>query len=273
MKKSTIIILFVLAGIPIVWFSFGLFWGLVFKKPVYDTAAATRHREAYVLNFGTCADYPPMEYYQEGTLTGFEIELVKLIGKKLGKEIGFEDMAFGPLQVALEKRFIDALVAAFGVTPESRKKFDFTIPHYIERMVFLHKKSDLITTLEELSRKKIIYQLSGRLKKCLEENIPEAELISTDRIDVAVEMFKAGHGECVFMDVFVADVYCVNNPNWTYFVLDSLKVSDGIAIAVPKGSPLRNEINRALKELDSDGVLQSLRKKWELEIDWNLANE
>jgi polar amino acid transport system substrate-binding protein len=232
-----------------------------------------------VLKFGTCADYPPMEYYQGGDLTGFEIELVKLIGEKLGKkeklekEIRFEDMAFGPLQVALEKEFIQALVAAFGVTPEGREKFDFTIPYYIERMVFLHKKSDPITTLEELSKKKIIYQLSGRLKKCLEENIPQAELISTDRIDVAVEMFKAGHGDCVFMDVFVADIYCKNNPQWTYFVLDSLKISDGIAIAVRKGSPLKEQFNKVLKEMETSGELQALRKKWKLEVAWELADE
>jgi polar amino acid transport system substrate-binding protein len=182
-------------------------------------------------------------------------------------------MAFGPLQVALEKGFIDAFVAAYGVTSEGREKFDFTIPYYIERMVFLHKKDTPITNLAELSKKKIIYQLSGPAKKCLEENIPEAELISVDRIDVAMEMFKAGHGDCAYMDVFVADGYCEGNPQWTYLALDSLKVSDGTAIVLPKGSPLRAEINKILKAMEASGELQALRNKWKLEAAWELPNE
>jgi polar amino acid transport system substrate-binding protein len=140
-------------------------------------------------------------------------------------------------------------------------------------MVFLHRKDDPITSLAELSKKKIIYQLSGPAKKSLEENIPEAELISVDRIDVAIEMFKAGHGNCAYMDVFVADAYCEENPQWTYFVLDSLKVSDGIAIVLPKGSPLRAEINKVLKAMEASGELQELRKKWRLEAAWELPNE
>ncbi|MDR0740544.1 MAG: ABC transporter substrate-binding protein [Puniceicoccales bacterium] len=262
MKKLTIVVLSILMGMLMIWF---------YHKSSNEGLVVGKEKN--VICFGTCADYPPMEYYRDGTLTGFEIELAKLIGQKLKKGIVLEDMAFGPLQIALGKGFIEAFVAAFGVTPEGRDKFDFTIPYYIERMVFLHKKGDPITRLEELSRKKIIYQLSGRIKKTLEENIPEAELISVDRIDVAMEMFKAGHGDCVYMDVFVADVYCEENPQWTYLVLDSLKVSDGIAIVLPKGSPLRVEINRVLKALEASGELQALRKKWKLEAAWKLPNE
>jgi polar amino acid transport system substrate-binding protein len=262
MKKFTIIALSILVGVLVIWF----------YRPSSKRDYVVK-KEKNVLCFGTCADYPPMEYYQDETITGFEIELTKLIGQKLKKGIVFEDMAFGPLQVALEKGLIDAFVAAFGVTPEGRKKFDFTIPYYIERMVFLHKKSDPITNLKELSRKKIIYQLSGPAKESLEANIPEAELVSVDRIDVAMEMFKAGHGDCVYMDVFVADGYCEENPQWTYLVLDALKVSDGIAIVLPKGSPLRAEINKILKELEASGALQALREKWKLETAWQLPNE
>jgi ABC-type amino acid transport substrate-binding protein len=261
MKKSVTAVLSILLGA----------WGVWFCLKPSDIGRATG--EKTVLRLGTCADYPPMEYYHGQTLTGFEIELVKLIGERLGKKIEFEDMAFGPLQVALEKGLVDAFVAAFGVRPEGRKKFDFTLPYYIEKLVFLHRKSDPIANLEELSKKKIIYQLSNQMKKCLEENIPKADLVSTDRIDAAVEMFKAGHGDCVYMDVFVADAYCEKNPEWTYFVLDSLKISDGIAIVLPKGSPLRVELNKVLEAIDASGELQALRKKWKLETAWELPHE
>ncbi|MDR3317401.1 MAG: transporter substrate-binding domain-containing protein, partial [Puniceicoccales bacterium] len=109
-------------------------------------------KDSDIIKFGTCADYPPMEYYKEDVLTGFEVELAKLIAEKLGKKAAFEDMAFASLPTALKKKFIDAIIAAFGVTKESRQKFDFSIPYYPEVMVFMHKESDSITTKEHLSK-------------------------------------------------------------------------------------------------------------------------
>ncbi|MDR0418566.1 MAG: ABC transporter substrate-binding protein [Puniceicoccales bacterium] len=262
MKKFIIVVLPILVGSLIVW--------LCCKS--FDVNCITK-KEKNVLCFGTCADYPPMEYYRDGVLVGFEIELVKSIAKELGKEIVFEDMAFSSLQVALEKGFLDAFVAAFGITSEGREKFDFTLPYYIEGLVLLHKKSSPIASPQDLVGKKVVYQLSNQIKKGLEENIPEAELISVDRIDMAVEMFKAGHADCVCMDIFIADGYCEKNPDWSYYVPDALKVSEGIAIAFPKGSPLRTEINKILKVMEASGKLQELRNEWQLRAAWKLPNE
>ncbi|MDR1366944.1 MAG: ABC transporter substrate-binding protein [Puniceicoccales bacterium] len=262
MRKVVVVISSILVGIFIIWFCC--------KPSDIDRVAK---KEKNVLHFGTCADYPPMEYYRDGILTGFEIELVKSIAKSLGKEIVFEDMTFSSLQVALEKGFLDAFVAAFGITPEGREKFDFTIPYYIEGLVLLHKKSDPIASLQDFSEKKVAYQLSNQIKKGLEENIPEAELISTDRIDVAMEMFKAGHADCVCMDIFIADGYCEKNSDWTYYVPDALKVSEGTAIAFPKGSSLRTKFNKILKTMEASGELQALRNEWQLRATWKLPNE
>ena len=44
-----------------------------------------------VIKFATSADYPPFEYYANGDITGFDIELAELIGKKLGKKVVFEN--------------------------------------------------------------------------------------------------------------------------------------------------------------------------------------
>jgi ABC-type amino acid transport substrate-binding protein len=260
--KRFVIALLILAGILGAWF---------YYRP-FGTHTVDKDKKSKLL-FGTCADYPPMEYYRDKILTGFEIELVERIGEKLGEKIDFEDMAFSSLQIALEKGFIDAFVASFGVRPEGRERFDFSLPYYVEGFVFLHKKSNPMANAQELSGKKIIYQLSHQIKKGLEENLPEAELVSADRIDLAVEMFKAGHGDCIYMDIFVADAYCEKNPNWTYFVPNFLKMSEGTAIVLPKGSPWRTKINEVLKAMEASGELQALRKKWKLETAWELPNE
>jgi ABC-type amino acid transport substrate-binding protein len=50
-----------------------------------------------------------MEYYQDGILTGFEIEWAELIAQRLGKKATFVHMGYHSLKPALEKGFIDAI--------------------------------------------------------------------------------------------------------------------------------------------------------------------
>jgi ABC-type amino acid transport substrate-binding protein len=115
-----------------------------------------------------------------------------------------------------------------------REHFDFTIPYYEAKLVFLRKKSNPIISPEELSRRQIVYQFSVQLKKELEERIPGVELIAIERMDVAMEMLKAGHANYVWTDIFVAEVYCEKSPDLTYSVMDNFKTSKGIVIIVPK---------------------------------------
>ncbi|MDR1235800.1 MAG: transporter substrate-binding domain-containing protein, partial [Holosporaceae bacterium] len=48
--------------------------------------------EKNVMKFAVCADYPPFEYYENGEIVGFDVDLAKLIAQKLGKKAVFEDM-------------------------------------------------------------------------------------------------------------------------------------------------------------------------------------
>ncbi|MGL4357234.1 MAG: transporter substrate-binding domain-containing protein, partial [Cetobacterium sp.] len=45
------------------------------------------------LYVGTNAEFPPFEYLDKGEVVGFDIDLVKAIGKKLDMEIVIKDMA------------------------------------------------------------------------------------------------------------------------------------------------------------------------------------
>ncbi|MDR2735791.1 MAG: ABC transporter substrate-binding protein [Puniceicoccales bacterium] len=226
-----------------------------------------------ILKFGTCADYPPFEYYKDGVLDGFEIDLVKIIARNMGKEVVFEDMAFSTLLASLDNDFINVVFAGYGSSAEKREKYDFSLPYYPERMVFVYKKSNPITDETQLAGKKIAYQLgSTAAKKWIEETIADVELVPLDKMDLAIESLKAGHVEYVVIDEFVANVYCEKNFDLGYFVPDSLKLSDGIAMAVKKGSPLTAQINKILKDLESSGELQKLREKWGLKQKWRLPD-
>jgi polar amino acid transport system substrate-binding protein len=237
--------------------------------------------EKMVLSVGTSGDYRPMEYYQDGVLTGFEVELVRCIGEKLGREIVFKDMEFTVAKDALAMKLIDVLAATITKSEEGLKRFDFSIPHCQSKALLVSKKGLPITSAEDLHEKKVAYQFGPSWKKIMEKNLPEKAIIPMDRADICMEMLKSDQVDCVLIDEIVASVYCKNNPEYVTYFLENVFVlpesvtnfGDEICIVFTKGSPLRAEFDRALKELEAGGELRALKEKWGLRTEWKLPNE
>jgi len=84
-----------------------------------------------VLKMGTCANLEPFSFQANGTVTGMDIELSRLIGERLGKKIKIIDMNFEALIPALQSGKIDFALSNFNVTEERKKLINFSLP-YIE---------------------------------------------------------------------------------------------------------------------------------------------
>ena len=212
------------------------------------------------MKFGTHADYPPFEYYVDGKMTGFDIELAKLIATELGKEAVFEDMKFCTILPALDNGIVDAGISGFTVTKERMQNYDFTESYYEESLATIYKKNKPFTEKAQLSNAKIGCQLGTTMEIWLKNNLLNAEIVTMDCNNQLIEALKAGHVECVFIDTIQGKTYCKENPGLAYSEI--AKSGNGYAIVVKKGSPLKDKINAALKSLESKGEIQKLKQKW-----------
>ena len=82
---------------------------------------------------GTESGYAPYEFLDKnGNLQGLDIEIVKLIGKEIGKEydinvtVKFVDQNFEGLLGALQAGTIDMIAAAYSVTDDRKEAVDFS---------------------------------------------------------------------------------------------------------------------------------------------------
>ncbi|MGE5602623.1 MAG: ABC transporter substrate-binding protein, partial [Nitrososphaerales archaeon] len=84
-----------------------------------------------VLRVGTSGDYPPFEYYNRRfQLEGFDMGLIREMGKQLGVQVEIKDYAFDGLYNAVQLGSIDAAIAAISVTPDRQQYVDFTNVYY-----------------------------------------------------------------------------------------------------------------------------------------------
>ena len=79
-----------------------------------------------VVKVGINAEFKPFEYYEGDELKGFDIELMNLIGEKIGKKIEFVNMDFDALIPAVLSGRVDCAISAITVTEDRDKVIDYS---------------------------------------------------------------------------------------------------------------------------------------------------
>ena len=150
------------------------------------------------LTVGTSAEYAPFEYKDDnGDYQGFDLELIKAIGDKLGLDVEYVNNDFDTLVpgVASGAKY-DVAIAAITDTPEREKEVAFSDSYYMDDQTIVTKVDNADITADNYSEKlnnadaTIIVQ-SGldRRGPLPQENVPQGPRLSptTD----ATECFSA----------------------------------------------------------------------------------
>ena len=229
----------------------------------YCLSSCTDQRGHNELTFATSAEYPPFEYRVSGKLIGFEIELAKLIAEQLGKKARFQDMQFSAVLPAVQSGIVDAGISTITITEERKENFSFSVPYYLESIAVIFHKNVPIENRSDLTGKKIACQIGTTMEIWLKKHTKDTEIITMDNNPQAIEMLKAGHVDKVLIDTVQAHTFTEKNPELAYEVI--ARADAGYGIAFKKGSLLTEQVNKALRTLESNGEIAKLKKRY-LEI-------
>jgi polar amino acid transport system substrate-binding protein len=194
------------------------------------------------------------------TLQGFDIELAKLIGKKLHKKTEFKDMQFSNLLQAINANQIDAAISTIAITEERKKNFDFSNPYYFSGVAAIFNSENKIRNIEDLKGKKIACQLGTTMEIWAKEKLPNNELNLLNSNNQAIELLKNHYTDVVLVDESQGAEFSNQDDDLEWSVID--KSENGYGIVFKKGSKLTTEVNKALDELKTDGSMQELEEKW-----------
>lgn len=89
----------------------------------------------------TEAGFPPFEYEKNGKIVGVDVEIMKEVGKKLGKKVEFRNVSFETIVDAVKDRKLTNVGAAgLSVTEERLAKVDFSKVYYQANLYVIYKK-------------------------------------------------------------------------------------------------------------------------------------
>ncbi len=205
--------------------------------------------------------YPPFNYFQGSTLTGFEVELGDAIAKKMGLKVEWKSLSFDALLAGLRQDRWDVVIASFGVTPERAKAVLFTNPHYCSGGVIVSKDTT-IRSVGDLAGKTIAVQTGTTYFENVKKVTGVKEVKNFPQDTDARAALLNGRADVWVSDRFVAKTALESNSSGGLKMGDFLFI-ERIASALKKGNTsLETAYNKALGEVMADGTYKTLSEKY-----------
>lgn len=224
--------------------------------------ACVAHAQTSVLRVATDATFPPMEFVENGKMTGFDIELVEALAKTMGKTVEWTQIDFKGLIPGLVSKRFDMAVSAIYITEERAKVVDFGDSYYAGGLVMMVKNGNTtIKSPEDLKDKKVTVQVGTKSVKFLRDNFPAAQLVEVEKNDQMFNLVEVGRADAAVTGKPAAYQYA--RTRGTLSVIPTQLTTEAYGMAVRRDLPeVTKKLNEALGKLKADGTYDAIVKKW-----------
>lgn len=209
--------------------------------------------------------WSPWGYHdQSGELVGYDVEVARLIGEKLGVKVSFVEGEFNGLLAGLETGRYDIMVNGVEIDEGRKEKYDFSAPYAYNRTVVITRADDdSIQSMEDLKGKLTANTLQSTYAAVGERY--GAQVTGVDDFIQTIELLTSGRIDATLnADVSFSD-YMAQHPDAPIKIACTDPDASQVAIPMPKGADsdaLRAAIDKALGELAADGTLTGLSLKY-----------
>lgn len=212
------------------------------------------------LRVGTFADFAPFEFKNEnGELTGFDVELIDLLMKRMNRDYTLTELPFVGILDTLGNG-TDAVISALSITPERQEIALFSDPYFDESLVLVAPK-DGVKTIAELAGKKVGAEKDSTGAFFIAGALASSEAVMFDSLDEAVAALGAGEVAAVVTDMEPAKI-CVSHAE-SLCIMDENLSNDHFGIAVATWDEnLAADLNEALADVKDSGEFEALYLKY-----------
>jgi len=223
-----------------------------------------------VLRVGTEAAYPPFEFTDDktGEFKGIDMDLARLIAKKMNMKLEIINMEFDGLIPSLDANKIDMVMAAMTISEERKKQVDFSDSYFAanQSLIVPNESKVTIDSLPMLGALRVGAQNGTTGQLYVDSNfvktgkMPKENLKKYPTNIEAITDLINGNLDVVIIDDEVGKSYGKIKPLKTVYTIST---GENYGIAFSKKYPLKDKVNAALVEiLNSDEWQQILQSYW-----------
>lgn len=209
--------------------------------------------------------WSPWTYHDESdALVGYDVEVAKLIGEKLGVNVTFVEGEWDGLFAGLDAGRYDLVVNGVEMTEERGEKYDFTDPYgFIRTAIVVDGDNEEIHSFEDLKGKKTANTISSTYAELAERY--GAEVTGVDDLNQTFELLLSGRIDATLNAELTYYDYMKAHPDRNLKVAALTEEASLVVIPVRKGEDsesLREAVNQAIGEMRESGELGRLSEKY-----------
>lgn len=214
-------------------------------------------------------NYPPLDIKDASgnVSSGFDYELAKEVGKKLGVEVEFKEINWANKVLDVNSKKIDCIWNGMTVNEELKKNLTLSNSYMRNRQAIIVKADETrFTDLESLKNSNIGAEAGSAGAAFIENNNLNSNYKKAEKqLDLFFEM-EANKLDVAVLDSIMAGYYMnLETYKGKYKVLEINTDQEEFAIGFRKGdTTFAGKVNNAIAELKKDGTLQTLANKYGL---------
>ena len=237
---------------------------VILSVMILAAVCVTAVAEENVLIVGMEGTYAPYTYHDfDGELIGFEVDVAKAIGEKIGYKIEFQEGAWDSLFPALDAGTIDVIMNQVTITETRLESYDFSTPYvYTRPVVIVAADNDEINSFEDLNGKKAAEGLTSNYNAIAQSY--GAEIVGQDVFALAMELVKGGEADAAVNDELTYAYWQVTTGDFdsTRIAAKSDDATSSAVVLVKGRDELRDAISAAIDELLEDGTITEISQKY-----------
>lgn len=218
-----------------------------------------------VIRAGMDAAYPPFGFQDmdKKEYMGFDVDIIKAIGKEEGFDVEVRNVNFDGLIPALQSGDLDVAINDITITEDRKKSVDFSKRYYIAGLgVVVKSDNNSIQKKEDLSGKTLGVTIGSTGEEAARK-IEGANVRVYSTLSDAFLDLKQGAVDCVVNDIPTNEYYVAKTSDKSVKTAPVALTTENLGIAVKKGNKeLLTKIDDGLAKMKKNGEFAKIYKKW-----------
>ena len=212
--------------------------------------------------------YEPMNYMEDGALTGFDTEFAEAVCEKLGVTPEFVEINWDTKFVTLDSKKIDCIWNGMTISDEVKENCDVSKAYVKNAQVVVMNKEtiDNYKDVESLKGLKFAAEAGSAGEAAIKDNGLDGKYTPVAAQTDALLAVIGGQADACVIDITMAKSMTADGTSYDALTYSLELTSEEYGIGFRKGSDLTEKVNTIIDELKEDGTLDALAENYELNL-------
>lgn len=210
--------------------------------------------------------FPPFQNLDvsSGQVVGLDVDLARAIGGVWAIRTDIVSLGFDELLDAVAAHQVDAAISALPIQPERTEEVRFSEPYVQAGVVLAVPRGSAVQAVSDLAGRRVAVEWGSQgdaeARRLLEASARAFEIVPHETVTTALDALAGGAVDAAIVDAISLALHPASEG---LAAVGQPLVSDPYVVVVPADAPdLLSEVNRALRLLETDGTLETIRDRW-----------